>query len=106
MAHKTRHFGVRMSQRGITGEMVDLVREFGEIRQDKTELDRRDLERLVRRVREIERVALKLLDKGGVAVIETDGALVTTYNVDGRGQRRDRGRPKRARRPRAYECGR
>jgi hypothetical protein len=33
-------------------------------------------------VRGLERKVIKALDKGGVVVVETGGALITTYNLD------------------------
>lgn len=79
----TKHCAARMSQRGITQEMVDLVRCFGGGDGDRVQLDRRGLKDLLAQTRYIERVAKKLLDKGGVTVVEAGDSLVTTYNVDG-----------------------
>ncbi|CAN2536303.1 hypothetical+protein [Methylocapsa aurea] len=80
---KTTHFQQRMSQRGVTMELVELVRDFGEIDQDKRVLGRRELQELISSLRDIERKALKALDKGGLVVVEADGRLITTYARNG-----------------------
>jgi hypothetical protein len=71
-----------MSQRGIPGELVELVQQHGRDEQGKLVLNRRDLRSLLNAVRELQRVVIKALDKGGVVVVEAEGALITTYNVD------------------------
>jgi hypothetical protein len=81
--HTTKHMQARMSQRGISGDMVDLARRFGRDDQDKYILDRKGLQRLLEELRGLERKVIKALDKGGVVVVEAGGALITTYNVDG-----------------------
>jgi hypothetical protein len=103
MVHTTRHLGVRMSQRGITGEMVDFVLAHGVNVQDKVILSRRELGELVARLEGSDRaLALKLLDKGGVVVVEVDGAAVTAYNFDSFDRRKRAGTRSSSRRPRAY----
>lgn len=103
MVQTTRHLGVRMSQRGITGDMIDFVLTHGINAQDKIILGRKDLMRLVADMDGEQRaVALKLLDKGGVVVVEDQGALLTTYNFNSF-DRRKRGHAIRpVRRARAY----
>jgi hypothetical protein len=80
--HTTKHMQARMSQRGISGDMVHLARRFGRDDQDKYILDRKGLRRLLEELRGLERKVIKALDKGGVVVVEAGGALITTYNVD------------------------
>lgn len=77
---RTRHFQKRMSQRGITLDLVHLARQFGEPSQDKIVLGRKSLGRLLVAVRELERTTKKALDKGGIVVVE-DGEI-TTYRAD------------------------
>lgn len=81
--HQTKHFRARMAQRGIPGELVDLVRQYGRDDQDRLVLGRKELQNLLDGVRGLQRVVMKALDKGGLVVIETDGALITTYNFKG-----------------------
>lgn len=87
---RTRHFQKRMSQRGISLEMVELACQFGEQRQDKIYLNRKGLESLIASLRRIERTAMKALDKGGIVVVEDGGALVTTYDFDSHDRRKGR----------------
>jgi hypothetical protein len=79
---RTRHFQQRMSQRGITLDIVDLTQQFGETQQDKVYLNRKGLLRLIENARKIERTAKKALDRGGIVVVENDGSLITTYRFD------------------------
>jgi hypothetical protein len=79
---RTRHFQKRMSQRGITLDLVQLARQFGEPSQDKIVLGRKSLGRLLVAVRELERTTKKALDKGGIVVVEDGETLITTYRAD------------------------
>ena len=79
---RTRHIGRRMSQRGIRQSLVDLTLQFGEDAQDRCVLGRQGLRSLLEAVRELERTAMHALDKGGIVVVQADGALITTYDVD------------------------
>jgi hypothetical protein len=76
----TRHAHQRMTQRGITRAMIDLVLEFGEVEQDKAILDKKHAQQLIRELEEKLRTAKKILDKGGCVVVEADNAILTTYN--------------------------
>lgn len=97
--HSTHHFKTRMSQRGITGDMVDLAIQYGE--EDPENLDRivfghrratRLIEEKQRQVRAKEqalreekrelKILKKLADKGGIVVVAADAALITTYNLE------------------------
>jgi hypothetical protein len=78
----TKHMQARMSQRGISGELVQLVQRHGRDEQGKLVLNRRDLRSLLNDVRNLQKVVLKALDKGGLVVVEAEGTLITTYNVD------------------------
>lgn len=76
---KTRHMDARMNQRGIPGTLVDLVLSHGNWVGDACKLDRKDLCKLKAEVELLRSTVLKALDKGGLAVIEAGGALVTAY---------------------------
>jgi hypothetical protein len=88
MEQMTKHLKARMSQRGISGDMVELARSYGAIDNDKVVLGRNELKLLLDELRRMVRVTLKALDKGGVVVVESDGALITTYNRDSFDRRR------------------
>ena len=91
-SHVTRHMQARMSQRGIPGDLVDLVRRYGRDEQDAVVLDRNGLRDLLEKVRALQRTVMKAIDKGGVVVIEAEGTLVTTYNRDSYDRRRTHAR--------------
>jgi hypothetical protein len=80
---RTRHFGERMSQRGVSKDMVELAMSFGEIQGDKYVLNKRSALSLLDRARYLEKVVKKVLDKGGIVVVAEDGSLITTYNCTG-----------------------
>ena len=80
----THHFSQRMSQRGVSREMVNLVRDHGILEGDKVILGRRDAARLIEELMEKLRVLKKIQDKGGIVVVESGETLVTTYNFQRR----------------------
>lgn len=55
----TQHAQQRMTQRGISRSMINLVLEFGEVKQDKTYLNRKNAMQLVRELEEKLRIAKK-----------------------------------------------
>ena len=79
---KTRHIGKRMSQRGIRQVLVELTVQYGEDVDDRCVLGRKGLKLLLGELRELLRTIMQALDKGGVVVVQADGALITAYNVD------------------------
>lgn len=77
---RTRHMHARMSQRAISGMLVDLTRKFGIPRDDgKIVLNRKGVRDLQEELRRILQVAERALQKGGVIVVEEDDNLITTY---------------------------
>jgi hypothetical protein len=78
----TQHAMQRMSQRGVTGDMVDFVLNYGFLEQDKYVLGKRQALELLNDLKKQERVIKKILDKGGVTVIAQDDVLITTYNCN------------------------
>lgn len=81
--HRTIHAGQRMTQRGITGVMVDLALEWGELQGDKCVLDKSvALERL-ERLKQEQRALLRVIDKGGLVVVTEGESIITTYNCNG-----------------------
>lgn len=75
----TRHMDVRMNQRGIPGALVDLVLSHGHWDGDACKLDRKDLCKLKDEVETLRSTVIKAIDKGGLAVVEAGGTLVTAY---------------------------
>ncbi len=78
----TKHATLRMNQRGITKEMIELTIEYGQYQKDKIILKSRDIKKLIRKVsQEIKSKLMKLLDKGGLVVVMGDDcAVITVYN--------------------------
>lgn len=70
----------------------DLARQFGRDDNDKLILDRKGLSGLLGELRALKRKVIKALDKGGVVVVEANGALITAYNTDSYDRRRIHGR--------------
>lgn len=89
--HLTKHMQARMSQRGIPGDLINLVRQYGRDDCDRLILNKKDLRGLLEEVRSLERTVIKALDKGGVVLVEADGALITTYNASSYKRRCNRG---------------
>jgi hypothetical protein len=86
---RTRHFKARTSQRGIRQGLVDLtLRCFGEDNHDKRGLGEKALQRLLDELRELERKVIRAMDKGGLVVVEVNGALVTAYRAPASAARR------------------
>lgn len=70
-----------MGQRGIPDRMVQLALHYGRIDGDRRVLGRRDAMRVLDTL-DAERAALmKVIDKGGLAVVESADTVVTTYNL-------------------------
>ncbi|MCG3669264.1 DUF4258 domain-containing protein [Aliarcobacter butzleri] len=78
----TNHFKARMSQRGISKKVIDLVLAFGKDEGDKLFLDKKETQRIIYQIDNLRNTLLKVMDKGGVAVVVEDETLITTYNLD------------------------
>ena len=78
----TKHFKSRMSQRGISKKVIDLVLDFGKDEGDKLFLDKKETQRIIYQIDNLRNILLKVMDKGGVAVVVEDETLITTYNLD------------------------
>lgn len=76
----TQHIKARMSQRGISNAMVEIALQYGDINNDKTILGRKAAMKALEKLQREQQVLKKIIDKGGVVVIASDDALITTYN--------------------------
>lgn len=79
---KTRHMHKRMNQRGITQRMVDIVSDYGVSINDKQILDRQNIDQLLGGMDVLRKDLLKMREKGGLVVVESNDILITTYRVD------------------------
>ena len=77
---ETKHSGKRMNQRGISKHMVELALTYGVPVQDKYVLNRKQAKQLLEEKRRETRELMKVIDKGGVTVVECDNAQLTAYN--------------------------
>ncbi len=77
---QTRHIKQRMSQRGISQDMVNLVLTHGVIEGDKYVVGRKEALARLRELDNERRLVIKILDKGGVEVVTENNQLITTYN--------------------------
>ena len=78
--YETHHINQRVRQRGITKKMIELTLEFGEVQADKIRLGTRRIKKMLRTHKELKKDLLKILDKGGLVVVVSGGALITAYN--------------------------
>lgn len=77
----TKHFRERMSQRGVTKRMVDLVLEYGRSQGDKIILNKKVAQSVLDEIDRIKKDLLKIKDKGGLTVVYSDESLITTYKA-------------------------
>lgn len=77
----TKHFRERMSQRGVTKRMVDLVLEYGRSQGDKIILNKKAAQSVLDEIDRIKKDLLKIKDKGGLTVVCSDESLITTYKA-------------------------
>lgn len=82
--HTTQHIQQRMSQRGISRAMVDLVMTHGTLEKDKIVLGKKEALERLESLRQEERILKKILDKGGVIIVTENDSLITTYNCERR----------------------
>jgi hypothetical protein len=75
------HAAQRMSQRGISRRLVDFALRHGRIEGDKRVLDRNESRRLIDDLEEELRLAKRVMDKGGIVVVDQSDTLVTAYNL-------------------------
>jgi hypothetical protein len=83
----SQHARIRMGQRGIPGRMIELARKHGRIEGDQWVLDRREARAALEALMAERAALLKVIDKGGVVVVEEDNTVVTTYNITERMRR-------------------
>jgi hypothetical protein len=84
--HATRHIAKRMSQRGVSRKMIELVLDYGVNEGDKVVIGRKEATQLMENFREYMRLLAKVMDKGGIVVVTEGEELITTYNCTSRHQ--------------------
>jgi len=78
----TNHILARMSQRGISKKLVDLVYEYGKEKGDKLILNKKTTQTLIKEIDSMRKELLRIMDKGGVTVVLDNDALITAYNTN------------------------
>ena len=79
---KTKHYGSRISQRGIREMNVELARRYGISYGDKFVLGRKQIGHVIQAFDRQRKELVRTMDKGGVVVVEQDGNLITAYDFD------------------------
>jgi hypothetical protein len=74
--------GSRMTQRGITSEVVDTVRQFGVEKGDKVILNSSGCAAAIQALEKLKRQLVHIAEKGGYVVVECGDHLITTYRLD------------------------
>jgi len=78
----TKHSLARMSQRGLSKKLVDLVFEFGKGKGDKLILNRKATQKLIDEIDGMRKDLLRVMDKGGVTLVVDNNTLITAYNTN------------------------
>jgi len=77
----TKHARIRMGQRGIPDRIANLVSECGRIEGDMRILDRREARILLDEIDRRRKDLMRVIDKGGVAVVEEGNRVITAFNL-------------------------
>ena len=75
----TKHALARMSQRGITKEMIELALEYGRFVKDKVVLGRKEIKKLIKKYPALKSRLLKLFDSKGLVIVFEDNYIITVY---------------------------
>lgn len=85
----SKHARQRMCQRGISDRLMCLALQHGRPEAgDRLVLDRKEALRLLQQVDEERSALMKVIDKGGIVVVDSGNTVVTAYNIT-RKQRND-----------------
>ncbi|PSW11455.1 DUF4258 domain-containing protein [Photobacterium rosenbergii] len=79
---KTRHIHQRMNQRGINEQMLEIVKMFGVDEGDKTYLNRKGIDAVEKQLKAFLKQMEKMKARGGVVLVESGEAEITTYTLD------------------------
>jgi hypothetical protein len=83
MKYITHHAQQRMNQRGIKSSMIDLTLEHGEFdERNRCVLTKQNAIELMSEFKDVLKTLMKVIDKGGLVVVEDAGKVITTYNYN------------------------
>jgi hypothetical protein len=71
-----------MNQRGISQAMLNLAKQFGCESGDKTILNRKSIDAVLKECKRMEANLQKLRSRGGVVIVEDGGTEITTYGLE------------------------
>jgi hypothetical protein len=83
--HLSHHAEQRLNQRGIPRRLVDFALRHGRVDGSKYVVDRNESRRIIAVLEEELRLAKRVMDKGGITVVEGGDTLITAYNLRFRG---------------------
>ena len=79
---RTAHIDARMNQRGITGDMIDLVMTYGEPDGEKTVLTEKACRLTIDALKQLQKKLEHASKKGGLTVVSSGDTLITTYRAN------------------------
>lgn len=79
---RTTHIDARMNQRGITGDMIDLVMHFGESDGEKTVLTEKACRLTIDTLKKLQKKLEHASKKGGLTVVSSGDTLITAYRAN------------------------
>ncbi|MEZ8270003.1 hypothetical protein AB6C54_08725 [Vibrio splendidus] len=79
---KTRHITHRMSQRGITAQMIEIVKAFGVDDGDKTYLNKKSIDAALTELHKLSENMQRMRSRGGIVLVESGESEITTYAID------------------------
>jgi hypothetical protein len=79
--HISHHAAQRLCQRGISRRLVEFALRHGRVEGDKHIVDRNETRRIIESLTEELRLAKRVMDKGGITVVEGGDTLITAYNL-------------------------
>lgn len=80
--YQTKHIQQRMSQRGITKDLVNYVLCNGVLKQDKHVIGKKEALKQLEELEVQRKILTKIIDKGGVVVVADGNAMITAYNFN------------------------
>ncbi|GGB55091.1 hypothetical protein GCM10011502_30060 [Oceanisphaera marina] len=80
---RTKHMQQRMSQRSINQTMLEMTRMFGVEHGDKVVLNRKGIDAVLQEFERLQSTMIKMRERGGVVLIESEGHEITTYGLEG-----------------------
>lgn len=83
--HISHHAEQRLNQRGIPRRLVDFALRHGRVEGNKRVVDRNESRRIIESLMEELRLAKRVMDKGGIAIVDGGDMLITAYNLRFRG---------------------